>query len=71
MEKTFGNLKERLNDRRETVSSKEGLEGKLLPQFIALIYLCHIKKIMDEKRLFSRYSPWELLDELDVIETYQ
>lgn len=71
VEKAFGNLKEHLNMRRESVASEEGLEGKLFLQFIGLIYLCHIKKIMDEKKLFSKYSLQELLDELDIIELYQ
>ena len=71
IEKAFGNLKEHLNMRRESVASEGCLEGKLFIQFIALIYLCYIKKVMDEKRLFSKYSIQELLDELDIIELYQ
>lgn len=71
IEKAFGNLKEHLNMRRESVASEECLEGKLFVQFVALIYLCHIKKVMDEKKLFSKYSMQELLDELDIIELYQ
>ncbi|MCD6237835.1 MAG: IS1634 family transposase [Thermotogae bacterium] len=71
IEKAFENLKEHLNMRRESVASEEGLEGKLFLQFVALIYLCYIKKAMDDKKLFAKYSMKELLDELDIIEFYQ
>jgi transposase len=71
IEKAFGNLKERLNMRRESVASEEALEGKLFIQFIALIHVCYIKKVMDEKKLFAKYSMDTLLDELDIIEFYQ
>ena len=71
IEKSFENLKEHLNMRRESVSSEEGLEGKLFLQFVALIYTCYIKKVMDDKKLFAKYSMKELLDELDIIEIYQ
>jgi len=70
IEKAFGNLKERLNMRRTSVSSDENLEGKLFVQFIALIYLSYIKKVMSEKNLSKNYTLQELLDELDVIERF-
>ncbi len=71
IEKAFGNLKERLNMRRTSVSSEENLEGKLFVQFIALIYLSYIKKAMSDKDLFKNYTMQELLDELDIIECYE
>ena len=71
IEKAFGNLKERLNMRRTSVSSEENLEGKLFIQFIALIYLSYIKKAMSDHDLFKNYTMQELLDELDVIESYE
>jgi transposase len=52
IEKAFGNLKERLNMRRESVASEENLEGKLFIQFVVLIYLSYIKKAMDENDLY-------------------
>ena len=70
IEKAFGDLKERLNMRRESVASDENLEGKLFVQFVALIYLCYIKKAMDEKNLFKNFTLQELLDELDIIERF-
>ena len=71
VEKAFGNLKERLNMRRTSVSSDVSLDGKLFVQFIALIYLSHIQKVMTEKSLFKNYTMQELLDELDVIERFE
>jgi len=70
IEKAFGNLKERLNMRRTSVSSSENLEGKLFVQFVALIYLSYIKKAMNDQNLFSKYTMQEFLDDLDIIERY-
>ena len=71
IEKAFGNLKERLNMRRTSVASEENLEGKLFVQFIALIYMSYIKKVMVENNLFKNYTMQELLDEFDVIESFE
>lgn len=71
IEKAFGNLKERLNFRRMEVSSELSLDGKLFVEFIALIYLSYIKKMMQDKNLFKRYTLQGLLDELDIIECYE
>ncbi|WP_254329493.1 hypothetical protein [Paenibacillus sp. MZ03-122A] len=40
-------------------------------EFVALIFLSDLKKVMQEKKLFQRYTMQGLLDELDVIECYQ
>jgi len=71
VEKAFGNLKDRLNFRRMEVSSELSLDGKLFVEFIALIYLSYIKKMMQEKNLFKSYTMQGLLDEFDVIECYE
>jgi transposase len=71
IEKAFGNLKERLNMRRTSVSSEENLEGKLFIQFVALIYLSYIKKAMSDNDLFKNYTMQELLDEFDIIECFE
>lgn len=71
IEKAFGNIKERLNGRTTTASSEENLEGKLFVQFIALMYLSQIQKVMNEQHLFRKYTTDEFLDELDVIECYR
>lgn len=70
IEKAFGNLKERLNMRRESVESEENLEGKLFVQFVALIFMSYIKKAMDDGELFNNSTIQELIDNLDVIERF-
>jgi hypothetical protein len=57
--------------RRTSVSSEENLEGKLFVQFVALIYLSHLNKIMSEQNLYKDYTMHELLDDLDVIECFE
>lgn len=71
IEKSFGNLKERLDMRRMSVSSEENFEGKLFVQFIALELMSYIKKKMDDNSLFKNYTMQSLLDTLDIIEIYQ
>lgn len=71
VEKAFGNLKERLNMRRLLVSSEASLEGKLFVAFIGLIYLSYIKKKMQERELYKKYTLQSLLDQLDVIECFE
>lgn len=71
IEKAYNDLKSRLNLRRTSVSSEMGLEGKLFVQFVALIIVSYLKKQMDEKGLFKKYTIQEVLDELDVIECFQ
>lgn len=71
VEKAFGNLKERLNFSRTSVSSEQSLDGKLFVEFIALIYLSYIKKKMQDKNLFKKYTMHELLDEFDIIECFE
>ena len=71
IEKSFGNLKERLSMRRMSVSSEENFEGKLFVQFVALQLMSYIKRQMDVNGLFNDYTMQSLLDEIDVIEYYQ
>jgi transposase len=71
VEKTFGNIKDRLNQRRTLVSSEHSLNGKLFVVYIGLIYLSYIKKHMQEAELFKKYTISTLLDKLDVIECFE
>jgi len=71
IEKSFGNLKERLSMRRMSVSSEENFEGKLFVQFVALKLMSYIKRQMEENALFNDYTIHSLLDELDTIGYYQ
>jgi len=70
VEKTFNNLKNRLDIKRTMVSSAENLEGKLFLEFVALIYIAYIHKVMKEQKLYRNYSIQSLMDELDVIERF-
>ena len=70
VEKAFCNIKQRLDMKRTKVSSEESLEGKLFLQFVALIFISHIHKIMSDNGLYKNYSMSSLLDEIDVIEIY-
>ena len=70
LEKAFES-KERLNLRRLAVSSELSLNGKLFVQFVALIFLSHITRKMQEGNLFKDYTLQEVLDELDVIECFE
>ncbi len=56
--KVFGSRKERLDRRRTSVSSDENLDGKLFVQFVALILLSYITKVMNENNLFKRCILW-------------
>ena len=71
IEKAFGNLKERLNGRTTTVFSEENLDGKLFIQFVALMVMSQVQKVMTENGLFKKYTMQGLLDELDIIELFR
>lgn len=71
VEKTFCNLKNRLYMKRTMVSSAENLEGKLFVEFLALIYLAYIHKVMKDNNLYRNYSIQSMLDELDIIERFE
>jgi len=71
VEKSFNNLKDRLWLRRTRCSKDENLNGKVFVQFVALILLSYIQKVMKEHALYKRYTCRELLDEFDVIEYFQ
>lgn len=70
IEKAFGSLKERLNMRRQFVSSEDSLDGKLFVQFVALLYLSRIQKTVLDQDLYKSYTLRSLLDELDVIQRF-
>ena len=71
VEKTFCNLKNRLDMKRTKVSSEESLEGKLFVQFIALTLISYIHQVMTKFGLYKNYSMASLLNELDVIEIFE
>jgi len=70
IEKSFGNLKNRLSMKRALVSSSESLEGKLFIQFVALMLVSKIHQVMKKHNLYKNYSMQLLIDELDLIERF-
>lgn len=71
IEKSFDNLKERLNMRSITEASERNLEGKLFVQFIAHMFVAALDKTMKEKELYRTQTMTNLLDTLDMIEQFQ
>jgi transposase len=70
VEKAFYNVKDRLDMRRLNVSSDLSLDGKLFVEFIALIYISYLHKAMLNAHLYTKYTMYEVLDELEVIERF-
>jgi transposase len=70
IEKAFDNLKERLEMRRTSVESNENLEGRFFIQFVGLIYISYLHKLMNEHHLYRNYTMQSLFDELDLIERF-
>ena len=71
VEKSFGNIKERLNLRRLLVKSEKNLDGKIFTEFVALILISHLDHKMKEANLYRTYSMQQLLDRLDVLECFE
>ena len=72
IEKAFGDLKSRLNLRRTSVSIRRKLgEANCLFNMLLSIIVSHIKEKMDDAELFKKYTIQSVLDELDVIESFQ
>ena len=64
LEKPFENLKDRFQ-----IGSN--LDGILFIEFIVLIYLSYLQKLMDDNQLNQAYTIQSLLDELDGIECFK
>jgi transposase len=71
VEKAFANLKNRLSFSRANVSSEESLEGKLFVQYVALMFVSWIHKVMKQEQLYKNWTMQELFDELDTIECFE
>ena len=71
VEKSFNNLKDRLSLRRTRCSSNDNFSGKIFIQFVALMLISHIRKIMSEKELYKTFSYRQAIDEVDVIEYFE
>lgn len=70
IEKSFNDLKDRLNMRRLRVHSDVSLEGKLFVQFIALYLVSYVKAQMDACELFETYTLMSFMGTLNQFECY-
>jgi hypothetical protein len=70
VEKAFDNCKDRLELRRTKVHGDAALHGTLFIQFIALIIMSCVHRLMKENGLFKNYTMQSLFDCLDVIERF-
>ncbi len=70
-EKSFDNLKKRMNMGNTTDTSELYLEGKVFVQFVAHMLVSAIDKTMKDKELYKTHTMTDLLDTLDVIEQCQ
>jgi transposase len=70
-EKTFENVKERLNFRRALVSSERNLDGKLFVAFVGLVLQSYISKQMKKTNMYKDYTLQDVLDELSDIECFE
>ncbi|EPC20943.1 transposase, IS4 family [Lacticaseibacillus paracasei subsp. paracasei Lpp230] len=70
IEKSFGNIKDRLNGHRLLVSSEKGLNGEIFVQFISLILVASANQVMHRKQSYRQYSPQQLLDRIDEVEHF-
>ena len=70
VEKAFDNLKNILDMKRLRVHSEESMRGRLFVQFIALIFVSHVQRVMGEKDLFLTFGSFSsLLEELELLNT--
>ena len=65
VEKCFDDLKNNLDMNRLRMHSAEAVNGRLFVQFIALIYISALRKMMRESGLIKKYTVRELLQEME------
>ena len=70
IEKSFADIKDRLDFRTPKASSTETLNGKIFCVFVALIITSWLRKKMSDTGLDKKWTLQGLIDELDVIERY-
>ena len=56
VEKSFDNIKNELDLERLRIHSDKAMEGRIFIGFISLIITSYIRKIMEDKNLYSSYS---------------
>lgn len=71
VEKSFDNIKNELDLERLRIHSDKAMEGRIFIGFIALIITSYIRKIMEDKNLYSSYSLSKLYSELKKLRLIQ
>lgn len=67
IEKAFDDLKNDTDSRRLRVHSSRNMEGRMFIQFIALILISHIRKVMRENGLYGDHTMRTLLSEFELL----
>ena len=67
VEKCFDDLKNQLDMKRLRMHSSASVDGRLLVQFIALIYISALRGEMRKSVLIERYTVRELLEEMETL----
>ena len=65
IEKSFDDLKNQIDMKRLRVHRSNAMDGRLFVQFLALIYICAIRKKINEKEELKHYTVRELLGEME------
>ena len=65
IEKSFDDLKNQIDMKRLRVHRSGAMDGRLFVQFLALIYICAIRKKIHEKEELKHYTVRELLGEME------
>lgn len=71
VEKSFDNTKNDLDLERLRIHSDKAMEGRIFIGFVSLIITSYIRRIMEEKNLYSSYSLNELYSELKKLRLIQ
>lgn len=69
IEKSFDDLKNELDMKRLRVHSSRRMNSRLFVQFIALILVSEIRRVMREKELLGKYTEKSLMMELESLTT--
>jgi transposase len=71
VEKSFDNLKNNLDSKRLRVHLDENMQGRLFIQFISLILISYIRRVMNETDLLKFGSLSNLFEELELLNSIE
>jgi transposase len=67
VEEAFNKIKNFLDSKRLYVQSNEAMHSKLFTEFIALIITSQVHNVMEDRKMYKKYTMKELFEELDTI----